>query len=204
MALVVFLKGVNVGGHRRFRPSVLAVKLAKYGMTNIGAAGTFVVAKPISRAKLRVELRRSLPFDVEAMICSANDVINLASGDPFAGQTCGPNVVCFVGILAKRPQVPPALPLDLPSSKDWLVKIIGIRGRFVFGCYRRMMRTIASLNQLERRLGGSATTRNWNTITTTIEVLRELSKAPSKSTPNRRPHLDGESSKNTGDKTRTK
>ena len=41
MALVVFLKGVNVGGHRTFRPSVLASRLAKLDVVNIGAAGTF-------------------------------------------------------------------------------------------------------------------------------------------------------------------
>jgi uncharacterized protein (DUF1697 family) len=172
MASVVFLKGVNVGGHRRFRPSVLARKLAQYGVINIGAAGTFVVAKPISQGKLRAELRRGLPFKVEAMICTANNVINLASGDPFLGERGGPQIVRFVSVLAKRPRVLPALPLCLPSSEDWLVKVLTIRGRFVFGYYRRMMRTISFLSQLERRLGGSATTRNWNTIATTIEALR--------------------------------
>jgi uncharacterized protein (DUF1697 family) len=181
MPLVVFLKGVNVGGHRRFRPSVLAKKLSKYGVTNIGAAGTFVVAKPMSQARLRAELRRGLPFEVEAMICSANDVINLASGDPFLGELGGPQIVRFVSVLAKRPRVQPALPLCLPSSEDWLVKVVTIRGRFVFGYYRRMMRTISLLSQLERRLGGSATTRNWNTIATTIEALRACAKSFRKS-----------------------
>ena len=43
MALVVFLRGVNVGGHRTFRPSVLARELGDYDVVNVGAAGTFVV-----------------------------------------------------------------------------------------------------------------------------------------------------------------
>jgi uncharacterized protein (DUF1697 family) len=42
MALVVFLRGVNVGGHRTFRPSILARELSDYGVVNVGAAGTFV------------------------------------------------------------------------------------------------------------------------------------------------------------------
>jgi hypothetical protein len=46
MALVVFIRGVNVGGHRTFRPSVLARGLSDYGVVNVGAAGTFVVRKP--------------------------------------------------------------------------------------------------------------------------------------------------------------
>src|SRR6266566_2943016 len=109
MALVVFLKGVNVGGHKLFRPSVLARELVKYDVVNVGAAGTFVVMKPISQAKLRVELLRRLPFEAEVMICSAREVIGLASGEPFAGQPSGPDVVRFVSVLAKRPRVLPTL-----------------------------------------------------------------------------------------------
>src|SRR5438445_10862891 len=150
MALVVFLKGVNVGGYRRFRPSLLARKLARYGVINVGAAGTFVVMKPVGQAKLRAELLRRLPFDADIMICSARDVISLASSEPFAGEACGPDIVRFVSVLAKRPRVPPDIPLSLPAGDDWLVKLIALRGRFALGFYRRRMRTIGALNQLEK------------------------------------------------------
>jgi len=46
MALVVFLRGVNVGGHRTFRPSLLANELSDFDVVNVGAAGTFVVRNP--------------------------------------------------------------------------------------------------------------------------------------------------------------
>ena len=46
MALIVFLRGVNVGGHRTFRPSTLARELSDYDVVSVGAAGTFVVRKP--------------------------------------------------------------------------------------------------------------------------------------------------------------
>src|SRR5213595_2123968 len=63
MALVVFLRGVNVGGHRTFRPSILARELSDYDVVNVGAAGTFVVRRPGSRAKFRAALLRKLPFE---------------------------------------------------------------------------------------------------------------------------------------------
>ena len=47
MALVVFLRGVNVGGHRSFRPTTLAEQLKHLDAVNIGAAGTFVIRQPI-------------------------------------------------------------------------------------------------------------------------------------------------------------
>ena len=69
MALVVFLRGVNVGGHRTFRPSVLANDLSAFDVVNVGAAGTFVVRKPESTAKFRAALLAKLPFETEVMIC---------------------------------------------------------------------------------------------------------------------------------------
>ena len=174
MALVVFLKGVNVGGHKTFRPSVVASRLAKLGVINVGAAGTFVVRKPISQAKLRLEFRRCLPFETEMMICSGNDIVRLASAESFAGEPCGPDIVRFVSILAKRPRVSPVLPLNFPPGEDWLVRIVAIRARFAFGLYRRTMRTITLLSQLEKCLGGSITSRNWNTLSSLVEILKTL------------------------------
>src|SRR5260370_16770299 len=136
MALVVFLKGINVGGHRTFRPSAVARHLAKYGVVNVGAAGTFVVTKPVSQAKLRDGIRRCLPFETETMICSAKDVLNLTAGDPFATERCGQDIVRFVSILAERPRVLPALPLCLPSHRHSLFSLISIPGSFTFVLYR--------------------------------------------------------------------
>jgi uncharacterized protein (DUF1697 family) len=71
MAAVVFLRGVNVGGHKSFRPAAFAKELSQLGVVNIGAAGTFVVQKRVSQAALRDELLRCLPVKAELMICSA-------------------------------------------------------------------------------------------------------------------------------------
>ena len=173
MALVVFMRGVNVGGYRRFQPSVLAKELAAFDVVNVGAAGTFVVRKTISQSRLRDELIRRLPFSADIMICSGRDLINLASSNPFENEPAGPDIVRFVSVLARRPRVLPPLPLSLPPGKDWLVRIIAVHGRFAFGAYRRAMRTIGYLNKLEKHLGVSVTTRNWNTIAIIIRILKD-------------------------------
>ncbi len=77
MALVVFLRGVNVGGHRTFRPSVLARQLSDYDVVNVGAAGTFVVRKPGSRSKFVAALRSKLPFEAQIVQCDARDLLRL-------------------------------------------------------------------------------------------------------------------------------
>jgi hypothetical protein len=42
VALVVFLRGVNVGGHRTFRPTTLTKQLTHLDALNIGAAANFI------------------------------------------------------------------------------------------------------------------------------------------------------------------
>ncbi|MDP9160232.1 MAG: DUF1697 domain-containing protein [Acidobacteriota bacterium] len=172
MALVVFLRGVNVGGHRTFRPSLVASQLSSFNVVNVGAAGTFVVRSPITPGKLRAELLRQLPFETEVVVCKASDILDLASGDPFAGQPAGPEIVRFVSILAKRGQPLSSMPLSLPSSGKWFLKILATKNRFVIGVYRREMKTLRYLAQLDKIFGVPVTTRNWNTITAIAGLLR--------------------------------
>src|SRR5215813_2112742 len=101
MALVVFLRGINVGGHRRFRPSILAKELSGFDAVNVGAAGTLVVRRPGSRAKLRAELARTLPFEAEAAICDGRDLLQLEKENPFGIETAPSDTVRFVSILSK-------------------------------------------------------------------------------------------------------
>jgi uncharacterized protein (DUF1697 family) len=172
MALVVFLRGVNVGGHRRFRPSVLAKELSAYDVVNVGAAGTFIVRRPGSRAKFRAQLLRKLSFETEAVFCNSRDLLRLERENPFGAEPARPDTTRFVSILSKSGGVPPSLPIRLPPKGRWLVKVIASRDRFVFGVYRRHMKTIGYLGQFDRLFGGTATTRNWNTIMAIVRTLK--------------------------------
>jgi len=171
VALVVLLRGVNVGGHRTFRPSVLAEQLIHLDAVNIGAAGTFVIRRAVSRAQLRSEFARRLPFDAEIMICDGREIIGLMSQNHFADQPVRPDVVRFVSVLSQRPRSAPSLPMCLPPSGKWLLKILARDNRFVFGVYRRHMKVIGYLGKFDRIFGVPATTRNWNTITAIARVL---------------------------------
>jgi uncharacterized protein (DUF1697 family) len=171
VAQVVFLRGVNVGGHRTFRPSVLAAKLRHLGAVNIGAAGTFVIRQTVTQAQLRAEFARRLPFDTEIMICSAREIVRLTSRDFFADQAARPDVVRFVSVLSRPARLAPRLPVTLPPRGRWLLKVLARQGRFVLGVYRRHMKVIGYLGTLDRLLGTPVTTRNWNTIASIAAAL---------------------------------
>lgn len=171
VALVVLLRGVNVGGHRTFRPSRLAERLKHLDAVNIGAAGTFVIRQPVSRAQLRSEFARRLPFDTEIMICQGREIVRLMSRNFFSDYTVRPDIVRFVSVLSRSPRSASSTPMSIPSAGRWLVKVLARENRFVVGLYRRQMKAIGYLGTLDRVFGVAVTTRNWNTIAAIARVL---------------------------------
>jgi len=172
MALIVFFRGINVGGHRTFRPSMLARELGAYDVVNVGAAGTLIVRKPGSRAKFLAELRRKLPFEAEVAFCDGSDLIRLEMENPFGAEPSRPDIVRFVSILSKDGRSTASLPIALPASEDWFVRIIGSKNRLVFGVYRRHMKTIGYLGRIDELFGAPATTRSWSTILSVLRILK--------------------------------
>jgi uncharacterized protein (DUF1697 family) len=182
---------VNVGKSNRCQPALIAKQLARFGVVNIGAVGTFVVRENVSESVLRAAIAKKLPFKCEIMICPAREIMKLASKDPVSGQPSDPDITRFVSVAAKpsrrgirsdlhqtsnvKPQTS-QLPLSLPSDDDWLLKIIAIQGRFVLGMYRRQMKAISYLGKIEKLLGVPATTRSWSTIQKIVQILRRDSK----------------------------
>ncbi len=172
MALVVFIRGINVGGHRRFRPSLLAKELGDHDVVNVGAAGTLVVRRPGPRVKFRAELLRKLPFAAEVALCEGRDILRLERENPFATTTSRSNIVRFVSVLSKAGRCKGSIPCRFPSSGAWFVRILSAKGRFVCGEYRRHMKTIGYLGQIDELFGVAATTRNWSTIVAIAKVLK--------------------------------
>src|ERR1700733_6228225 len=172
MALVVFFRGINVGGHRAFRPSVLAKELRIYDAVNVGAAGTLVVRKPGLRAEFLAELRRRLPFEATIAFCDGRDLIRLEMDNPFGTEPPPADVVQFVSILSVAGRRTVSLPIALPEGGEWLVRIIGSKNRLVYGLYRRHMKTIGCLGQIDRLFGAPATTRSWSTILSVLRILK--------------------------------
>ncbi|HEY4648836.1 MAG TPA: DUF1697 domain-containing protein [Gemmatimonadales bacterium] len=168
---MVFLRGVNVGGHRTFRPSLLAQELKQYDVVNVGAAGTFVVRKPGASSRFRAELLRKLPFDTSVAICDGRDLLRIETDNPFEAERA-PEVVRFVTVLSKPGKVQAPLPFTLPKDREWLVRLIAAEHPFVFGEYRRHMKTIGYLGQIDKLFSVPGTTRNWNTMMAVVRILK--------------------------------
>lgn len=162
--LVVLVRGLNVGGHRSFRPSRLAARLRRLDVVSIGATGTFVVRKPSSRTGVRAAIARRLPFKAEIAVFDGREIAALLAGRPFARDPARPGVVRFVSVPARRSRTRPRLPVRIPARGRWLVRVHARAGRFVLGQYRRDMQVIGHLGSLDRVFGAPLITRNWNTF----------------------------------------
>lgn len=176
MTLVVFLRGINVGGHRRLRPSDVARELAAYDVVNVGAAGTLVVRRPGSKVKFLAELRLRLPFEAEIVLCSGEDLLRLEMEKPFGSMRSSPDTVQFVSFLSKANRCEVSLPIAIPGTGKCFVRIVGSQDRILYGEYRRHMKTITYLGQIDELAGSPATTRSWTTILAVVRILKAQAK----------------------------
>lgn len=173
MRWVVFLRAANVGKHNRFQPSVLAQELAKFGLINVGAVGTFVVCEEVSEVTLRSAILRKLPFKCDVMICPAKEMLDLARQNPLANGD-GKVIEAYVTVMAKRPANLPKLPIYAPSEEKWEVKVVGIVGTAVLSLRQKLKNGHLYPNQIiEKRYGVATTTRNWNTIQKVAKILEQ-------------------------------
>ncbi len=170
MDLVIFMRAVNIGGHQTFQPSKLARELAEYDVKSIGAAGTFVVFGRTTEATIRKAILTKLTIAPEMMISSADDVAALAELKSF--KDLGQDVHRYVTVMASAPPKMPKLPIVLPESGDWQMRIAIITGQFALSYRRSVGQAKYYPNEvIEKRLGIAATTRNWTTITKIHDIL---------------------------------
>jgi uncharacterized protein (DUF1697 family) len=172
MALIVLLRGMNVGGHRAFRPTLLARELEAFDVVNIGASGTFVLRNPGSRAHLRAAMRARLPIAAQFVLCEGRDLLELAARTPFDERSPDPDLIRFVSFLASASRARPSLPLTIPQGREWFVRVTTLTNRLAIGEYRRHMKTISHLGQLDAVFETLVTTRNWKTVSAIVRTLQ--------------------------------
>jgi uncharacterized protein (DUF1697 family) len=173
MASVVFLRAANVGKHNRFQPSVLAKELARFGMINIGAVGTFVVRKDVSEKTLRAAILRKLPIKCDMMICRAQEIVDLVRDNPLKNEPTDKDRRILLTVMSERPGRVPRLPIHAPSRENWEVKIVRIQGRAALSLWRRLRQNALYPSQvLEKQFGVITTTRSWSTIEKVAQTLQ--------------------------------
>ena len=171
-AVVVFMRGVNVGKHRRFLPAQVVKQLAKCDAVNIGAVGTFVIRKPVAQAVLRREIAGCLEFETEIAIVRGSDLLAFVESEPFGSRPPAVNEQRFLTVLIKPAGQLPPPPIVFPAGGQWQVKVVAIKRQFVASVWRRIAARPIYPNAAIEKTIGAGTSRNWNTIRTICKILQ--------------------------------
>src|SRR5207244_12308309 len=105
--------------------------------------------------------------------CASRKCTALTNDNPISSAPSRPDLLRFVSALSRAVSSRATLPIAFPPDGDWLVRVIASENRFVFGVYRRHMKTIGYLGRIDKLFGVPATTRIWNTILAVVRILKD-------------------------------
>lgn len=172
MGLVVLLRGVNVGGTRSFKPSQLPDAVPEFQMTNLGAAGTYVIAGDPDPEDVRARILDALPFETEVLLVAGDRLQRLIEEDPLDAAG-GQELKRYLTVLATPPASIPPLPVDRPEEGPWQFRLVSVEDALALSLRRPEVEGRFYPNgTIEDLLGVGATTRGWRTVERIGEALR--------------------------------
>lgn len=163
---IALIRGINLGSHAKVDMARLREVFTDLGHENVrtylrsgnvvfSAADSSTIAADIQRA-----IATELDVDTPVVLRTAQDLADIMARNPFLGNELR---TMHVTLLAAQPDAEKVAALTSPKGETAEFAVLD-REVYLY-CpdgYGRMKLTNAFL---ERRLGVSATTRNWNTIT---------------------------------------
>ncbi len=167
---VVLLRGINVGGHNRVPMAELRHALADSGFSDVTTyiqSGNIVMNHPRCRSEgevvTAVESVMAQAFDLSIPVVArrAEDWPEVMTDNPFPHRVDEPKLL-HVYFCDRAPSADSLALLDDPRYADDELRAVG-RHLYVFyanGAARSKLTT----NELEKRLGVTATGRNWSTV----------------------------------------
>lgn len=174
---VVFLRGVNVGGHT-VKKATLQEAFTSLGFRDVSTfkqSGNIIFTAETSipevvKKQIDAKLRQILPFQVAVFVRTLTQLKQLVALNPFKGRE-EKDADFQVTFLASAPkQFPSPLPARIPKST---ADVISTCGAEVFSITRGHGDGGMPNPFLESKLKVQATTRNWNVVREIVEHFGE-------------------------------
>lgn len=164
---ISMLRGINVSGQKKIRMAELKSLYESLGLDNVQTylqSGNVVFDSPEQNiakisASIRAKIEKEFGFSVPVLIRTAEDFRRIIESHPFAHEEAARVLVTF---LYGRPEHSIRTALSLYKDKvDQFA--LGEQEIYLF-CPGGYGKTKLSNNFFEKRLGVTATTRNWKTV----------------------------------------
>jgi uncharacterized protein (DUF1697 family) len=180
---VAFLRGINVSGQKLIKMEVLRDLCEGIGMkevrTYIQSGNVVFKAKSLNglALKLAKAILAHYGFNVSVIVKSYDLLANIVSINPFIAMAGRDPARCYVTIFSTEPDFS-RLAENIPESGKDEFKVVS--GTVYLYFPERFGDTKYSNAFFEKRLGCAATTRNWKTMTTLLDMCGEHKDKPSK------------------------
>ena len=171
---IVLLRGINLASKRRVGMSDLRELLESDGYEDVRThlqSGNVVLSSPLSPRKLEVALERLLRkqfgFEVRVLVRTRAELKKVIDRDPL-GDVATNGSRYLVSFLSK--QLPAKTARELEAA-DIAPERVVVAGREIYGWHPTgVQRSKLARLLSDDRLGVTATTRNWNTVTKLLEL----------------------------------
>lgn len=166
---IALLRGINLGRSRRVAMAALRAALVAHGFTDVKThlqSGNVVLSHGTAPIELAAELERvilsELGMEVRVVVRTAAELADAIARDPLGEVATDPqrHQVTFLATEIAAAAVERLLATDIAPE------VVAVSGREIYSWHPAGVAgsSLAALLS-ERRLGVTATTRNWNTVT---------------------------------------
>jgi uncharacterized protein (DUF1697 family) len=176
---IAMLRGVNVGGNT-LKMDWLRNACEEIGLGDVRTyvqSGNIVFTSRLGAAKLAQTLKATVDaqtrLPVTVVVRSAAELAKVVAGNPFLKQKAVDIAKLHVTFLGKavKPAKPALERLDALAGDRDEYRIVG--GEIYLHCPLNYGETKLSNTAIEKVLAVGATTRNWKTVTTLLEMAGE-------------------------------
>lgn len=170
---IALLRGINVSGQRLVRMEALRELCSELGLsevrTYIQSGNILFNAKNLKglEDKISEAIMQHFGFDVPVIVKSAEEWAAIIAGNPFKDELAKAPERCYVTLLSGKP-VFSGLEKNMPDTGNDDFKVVG--GTIYLYLPQTYGLTKLTNSFLETRLKCKATTRNWKTMLTLLEM----------------------------------
>jgi uncharacterized protein (DUF1697 family) len=176
---IAFLRGINVGAHKRIAMAdlrrVLSDELGYDDARTLLQSGNIVLSAKAKPAELADDLERvieqKLDVPTPVLVRTHEELAAVVDFDPLGDVADNPKLY-QVSFLSAEPD---AEKIEKIAADELLPERFVHRGREIYAWHPDGMHSSPLARLLtDRRLGVTATARNWNTVTKLLEMAEEL------------------------------
>jgi uncharacterized protein (DUF1697 family) len=167
-----FLRGINVGGHKKVPMADLKKVLEKIGFQNVKTllnSGNIVFEGEKELINyIPKTLEKTFGFSIETIILPFDKIENIVKSAPFKKIKVTPKIRSYVTFLKEETNSKLKIPY---KAEDNSFQIIKLEDNSIFSVVDLDVKgTLDAMSFLEKEFGKNITTRNYNTIMKLVNI----------------------------------